>query len=128
MAYLRGPRTGAPLTTAVREVRLAVRHTNPAELPSQDTLRGSGWHLTQLTGDLADLAAILAEQTGHYAERYELLHDTGGGDPRIRLAGACRELDALRRALEQAQGAARDYCAAIGHLAPAGAGTAGERR
>lgn len=108
------------LATATRDVRRAVHTADPTRAPGLVPLRDTGWQLTQLTGELSDLVTLLAERTGHHGDYYsehaeQLIADDGqpGSDHAAR---ACRDLAALRRALDTAHTAARDYYSAISHL------------
>ncbi|MFI5615672.1 hypothetical protein [Amycolatopsis sp. NPDC051903] len=107
-----------PATTA-RELRRAVRASDPVEAAGLAQLRDTGWQLTQLTGELTDLVTLLAEHTGH---PHRIIHASGGTSATESSAHACRELAALRRALDLAHTATRDYYTAISHLSPAGPG------
>jgi hypothetical protein len=63
MARTRQPALTAILTAAARDIHRATRTTT--QTPSLDQLREHGWQLAHLTGGLAELAALLAEHTGH---------------------------------------------------------------
>jgi hypothetical protein len=108
------------LAAAARDVQRAARGTDPAHTPGLTALRDTGWQLIQLTGALADLAALLADHTGHHAADPERVREIDGGPAAQHLGHACRELAALRQTLDAAQFAARDYYTAISHLAPTG--------
>jgi hypothetical protein len=94
-----------------RDVRRAVRAADPARVPGLVSLRDTGWQLVQLTGELTDMVALLAEHTAHHAEDAEHVHLVDGQLPR-----ACRDLAALRRALDASHTAARDYYTAMSHV------------
>lgn len=106
----------ATLATTTDHVRRAVRADDPARAPGLVPLRDTGWQLTRLTAELTDLAALLAEQTGHHTEHAERIRQADGEPATDQLARACRELAALRRALDAAHTAARDYYTAISRL------------
>lgn len=106
----------ATLATMTRDLRRAVRAADPARAPGLVPLRDSGWQLTQLTGELTDLVALLAEYTGHHTEHADHLHPADGQPGTDQLPRACRDLAALRRALDTAHTAARDYYTAISHV------------
>lgn len=106
----------ATLATMTRGVRRAVRAADPARAPGLTSLRDTGWQLTQLTGELTDLVALLAEHTGHHIEHAERVRQADGQPATDQLPRACRELAALRRALDTAHIAARDYYSAISNL------------
>lgn len=106
----------ATLATMARDVRRAVRAADPARAPGLVPLRDTGWQLTQLTGELTDLVALLAEHTAYHAEDAEHVHQVDGRLAVDQLPRACRDLAALRRALDAAHTAARDYYTAISHL------------
>ncbi|HJP75739.1 MAG TPA: hypothetical protein VJ914_15830 [Pseudonocardiaceae bacterium] len=108
----------ATLAAITRDLRRTIRAADPSRPPGLVPLRDTGWQLTQLTGELTDLAALLAEHTGQHSERAAQLRRADGESATDRLACACRELAALRRALDAAHTAARDYYTAISHLAP----------
>ena len=102
----------ATLANMTRDVRRAVRAADPARAPGLVPLRDTGWQLTQLTGELTDLVALLAEYTSHHAEQ---VHQADGQSATNQLPRACRDLAALRRALDAAHTAARDYYTATSH-------------
>jgi nucleotide-binding universal stress UspA family protein len=106
----------ATLAGTTRDVRRAVHATDPARPPGLVPLRDAGWQLTQLTGELADLVALLAEHTGHHIEHAKHVRQVSGEPAAEQLARACRDLAALRRALDTAHTAARDYYTTISHL------------
>jgi hypothetical protein len=108
----------ATLATMTRDLRRAVRAADPARAPGLVPLRDTGWQLTQLTGELTDLVAVLAEHTGHHIEHTGQAHQADGRPAINELARACQNLAALRRALDAAHTAARDYYTAISHLTP----------
>src|SRR4030081_3260972 len=108
------------LAAAARDVQRATRGTDPAHTPGLTALRDTGWQLIQLTGGLADLAALLADHTGHHAADPERVREIDGGPAAHYLGRACRELATLRQTLDAAQYAARDYSNAISHLAHTG--------
>ncbi|GLY66623.1 hypothetical protein Atai01_32420 [Amycolatopsis taiwanensis] len=83
-------------------------------------LRDTGWQLTRLTGELTDLVALLAEHTGHHIQHPQGIICPADGATTEHLARACRELAALRHALDTAHTASRDYYTAISLLSPAG--------
>ncbi|MDV6011800.1 hypothetical protein [Haloechinothrix sp. LS1_15] len=122
------PRASALLDSAAGDVRRAVQQAEVTEVPTQVELREAGWHLIHLCGDLAELLPILAEQTSNYSE-HAVLREVSGEDTGPTLARAYRELATARRALEQAEAAAREYYTAISRLAavvqPGVAGDAG---
>lgn len=108
-------RIATTLATAAREIRSAVRGADPDQAPSLAQLRDTGWQLIQLTGELTDLVALVAEHTARHAG--EVRHvDSGPGAPH--LARASRELATLRHAFGTAHAAARDYYTATSQLAP----------
>lgn len=107
------------LATATRDVRRVVHAGDPACAPGLVPLRDTGWQLTQLTGELSDLVALVAEHTGHYTEHAEQVRHTDGEPAIDQVARACRDLAALRRALDTAHTAARDYYSAISSLTSA---------
>ncbi|MBA0125183.1 hypothetical protein H0B56_06480 [Haloechinothrix sp. YIM 98757] len=112
------PRISTSLDTAASEIRNAIQHVEIEEVPTQVELRDAGWHLTHLSGDLAELAAILGEQASRYGER-NVLSEVSGEDPGPTVARAYRELATARKALEQAEAAAREYYTAISRVYPA---------
>lgn len=104
------------LGSAAHDIQLAVRLAFQTGPPTEDELRDHGWQLAQLTGGLSDLAAWLSNEVSRFGD-HRLLHDDRGGDATRPLGTASRELAALRRALTTAETAARDFYAAIGHVA-----------
>ncbi|MEV6904822.1 hypothetical protein [Amycolatopsis sp. NPDC051372] len=111
------------LATTARDLRRAVRAADPAKTPGLAQLCDAGWQLTQLTGELTDLVTLLAEHTGHHTQRPEQLRRVDGAPGTAHLASACRELATLRRALDTAHIAARDYYTKISQLNPAAPGS-----
>jgi hypothetical protein len=107
----------ATLATMTRDVRRAVRAADPVRVPGLVPLRDTGWQLTLLTGELTDLVALLAEHTGHHIEHAEHIRQADGRPVTNELPRACRDLATLRRALDTAHTAARDYYTTISHLA-----------
>jgi hypothetical protein len=107
------------LATATRDIRRAVHSGDPARAPGLAPLRDAGWQLTQLTSELSDLVTLLAEYTGHHTEHADQARRADGEPAADQLARACRDLAALRRALDNAHTAARGYYTAVSHLAPA---------
>ena len=115
----RGPAAIATtLATTARDIRRAIRTTDLAQAPGLAQLRDTGWQLTQLTGELADLVALLAEHTGHHTQHAEQVRQADGKPATEHLARACRELATLRHALDTGHTAARDYYSAISQLSP----------
>jgi hypothetical protein len=104
----------ATLATMTRDLRRAIRAAEPSRAPDLVPLRDTGWQLTQLTGELTDLVTVLAEHTGHHIEQ-EHAHQAGAWPVTDQLPRACRDLAALRRALDAAHTAARGYYTAISH-------------
>lgn len=104
------------LGSAAHDIDLAVRMAFRAGPPTEHELRDHGWQLARLTGGLGDLTSWLANEVSRFGD-HRLLHDDRGGDATRPLGAASRELAALRRALATAETAARDFCAAIGHVA-----------
>ncbi|MEV4604724.1 hypothetical protein AB0K15_46160 [Amycolatopsis sp. NPDC049253] len=111
------------LATTARDLRRAVRAADPATTSSLAQLRNAGWQLAQLTGELTDLVTLLAEHTAHHTQRPEQLRRVDGAPGTAHLASACRELTTLRRALDTAHIAARDYYTEISQLNPAAPGS-----
>ncbi|MBB5157295.1 hypothetical protein [Saccharopolyspora phatthalungensis] len=107
------------LATATRDIRRAVHAADPACAPDLVTLRDAGWQLTQLPSVLSDLVTLVAEHTGHHTEHADQVRRVDGEPAADQLARACRDLAALRRALDTAHTAARGYYTAVSHLAPA---------
>ncbi len=97
-AHATGPIVASSADPA-RGLRLAVRAADPAQPPGLAQLGDEGWQLTQLTGELSDLAALLAEHTAVYTERPEQIQQTDGTPATENLARACRELVMLRQRL-----------------------------
>lgn len=112
------PPLASMLAGSARDIRRALRAADPARPPGLPQLRETGWQLIQLTGELTDLIALLAEHTGHHMPDAEQRHHTGGEPATDQLARACRELSALRHALDTAHTAARDYYTTISRLRP----------
>ncbi|HVV08407.1 hypothetical protein [Amycolatopsis sp.] len=108
--------TARVLAAAAREVRRTLRG---ARTPGVAELRDTGWEVTQLIGELTDLAALPAEHTAHHSADPGRLRLPDGAPGTAGLAHACRELAALRRALRTAHAAAREYYTALSHLGPA---------
>lgn len=108
----------ATLAAITRDLRRAVRAADSSRPPGLVPLRDAGWQLTQLTGELTDLVTVLAEYTGHHSERAGQVRQADGESAAGQLACACRDLAALRRTLDAAHTAARDYYTAISQLAP----------
>jgi hypothetical protein len=106
------------LAATAPDIRRAVRVVDPHQVTGLAQLRDTGWQLTQLTGELADLITLLAEHTGHHTEHAEQVRHADGEPAIEHLARACRELATLRHALDTAHTAARDYYTAISHLGP----------
>lgn len=118
----RGPaKTATALAIAARDIRRAVRATaSAASAPATELaqLRATGWQLTQLTGELTDLIALLAERTGHHTRHAEQVRHVDGEPAVEHLARACRDLAAVRQALDTAHTSARDYYTALSQLSP----------
>ncbi|WP_433505880.1 hypothetical protein ACQP04_04915 [Pseudonocardia halophobica] len=116
----RGPAAiAATLSAAVRGIRRVVRAADPARPATLALLRDSGWQLTQLTGELTDLAALLAEHTGRHLEHAEQVRHADGEPGTPHLARACRDLAGLRQALDNAHTAACEYYTEISQLSAA---------
>ena len=107
----------ATLATMTRDLRRAIRAADPARAPGLVPLRDTGWQLVQLTGELTDLVALLADHTARHTEHAEHLSKANGQPGVNELASACHDLSALRRALDAGHAAARDYYAAISNIA-----------
>lgn len=105
------------LSAAARSALAAARRARATETSDVPELTETGWQLIHLTGSLAELTAVMADQAGRLDQQGPL-RDTTGGDARLAQAHACRELSDLRRALDHAETAARAYYAAISHLSP----------
>ncbi|GAA3820712.1 MULTISPECIES: hypothetical protein [Actinomycetes] len=116
---LSGSPPGASLAVALTRVTEAVQHAvgrvTAGHGPGPAGLREETWQLIYLLGALGDLAAALAPQVGGYPERYRLRADDDV-DPAEHVARTCRELAALRHALDEAEGAAREVYTAVSHL------------
>ncbi|EHR48444.1 hypothetical protein SacmaDRAFT_0128 [Saccharomonospora marina XMU15] len=115
-----GSPPGASLAAALTRVTEAVQHAVDHRVtagrgPDPAGLREETWQLIHLLGALGDLAAALAPQVGGYPERYRL-HADDDVDPAEHVARTCRELAALRHALGEAEGAAREVYTAVSHL------------
>ncbi|MBP2478501.1 hypothetical protein JOF53_007373 [Crossiella equi] len=73
------------------------------------------WQLLHLLGALGDLTTTLAPHVGSFPQRYQLR--TGDDtDPAQHIAHACRDLAALRHALDDGQRAAREIYTALSRL------------
>lgn len=107
------------LSAAVRGIRRVVRAADPAQPATLALLRDTGWQLTQLTGELTDLAALLAEHTSRHLEHAEQVRHADGEPGIPHLTRACRDLASLRQALDTAHTAAREYYTEISQLSPA---------
>ncbi|MFI5614079.1 hypothetical protein [Amycolatopsis sp. NPDC051903] len=118
----RSPTIATTLAATARGLRRAVRAADPAQPPGLTQLRDAGWQLTQLTGELTDLVALLAEHTGRHTLRPEQFRRLDGAPATAHLASACRELATLRHALDTAHTAARDYYTEISQLTTAAPG------
>ncbi|WP_436499703.1 hypothetical protein [Actinokineospora sp. HUAS TT18] len=115
----RGPATTATtLATTVRDIRRTVRAADPAQAPSLAQLRETGWQLTQLTAELTDLIALLADHTGHHTTHPDQLRQADGEPATAHLARACRELGTLRHTFDAAHTAARAYYTEISQVSP----------
>jgi hypothetical protein len=115
----RGPATIATtLATTARDIRRAIRTTDLAKAPGLAQLRDTGWQLTQITGELTDLVALLAEHTGHHTKHAEQVRHADGRPATEHLARARREGATLRHALDTAHTAARDSYSATSQLSP----------
>ncbi|MEV4605055.1 hypothetical protein AB0K15_47910 [Amycolatopsis sp. NPDC049253] len=110
------------LAATARDLRLVVRAADAGQPPGLPQLRDVGWQLTQLTGELTDLVALLADHTGHHTRRPEHLRQVEGAPATAHLAAACRELATLRRTLDTAHTAARDYYTELSRLTTAAPG------
>ncbi|MFR9804462.1 hypothetical protein ACL02T_19570 [Pseudonocardia sp. RS010] len=120
MSSSRGPATIATaLSAAVRHIRRVVRAADPARPASLALLRNTGWQLIQLTGELTDLAALLAEHTSGHLAHAEQVYQADGQPGIPPLTRASRDLADLRQALDAASTAARDFYSAISQLSPA---------
>lgn len=124
------PAAASPLATALDDARRGVAQA-ARRPPDSQQVRGPAtacaetWQLIHLLGSLGDLATTLAPEIGAYPRHY-LLHADDGVDPARHLAHACRDLATLRRALGDAENAARDVYAALSHLTTlAGPGDSG---
>jgi hypothetical protein len=94
----------AVLDTTIRSVEQTVRERVDADLPPRpETVCAETWQLVHLLGALSELAATAAPQVGSYPQRYPL-HVDDGSDPDRLVAHACRELAALRHALDESSG------------------------
>ncbi|PXY23106.1 hypothetical protein DI005_22855 [Prauserella sp. PE36] len=102
-----------------RAIHRAIRATDPARAASLTQLRDTGWELTQLTAELTDLVALLADYTGRHTDQPERVRRADGGPAGEDLAHASRHLTSLRRSLDIAHTEARDYYTALSHLNPA---------
>lgn len=106
------------LAGAARAIRREIRAADLARRPELPRLRETGWQLTQLVADLAELTALLAEHTGDHLQHAQEFRLADGTAAVSELASACRDLAALRRAFDNAHVAARDYYAKLSHLNP----------
>jgi phosphoserine phosphatase len=116
MTHVRQPGISAQLARAARELNRAVRAMAPAGPPTLAELRENAWQLVSLTGGPAELATVLAEDTGYHVERSDRLREIEGGDPVPSLGRACRALTGLRQAADTAQSAAREHYSALSRL------------
>ncbi|RJQ85494.1 hypothetical protein [Amycolatopsis panacis] len=106
----------AALDKATRAVYQAVRERGESDRPPlPGAVRAGTWQLIHLLGALGELAATLAPHVGSYPQRYRL-HTDDDTNPAQHVAHACRELAALRHALEKGQRAAREIHTALSHL------------
>ena len=96
------------LATATRTIDAAIRTAELDDPPSVAQLRATGWELARLTGELPELAALLADHIGRHTERLDT-RGIDGGPAGPYLACASRELATLRRALHDAHTAARGF-------------------
>jgi len=110
----KAPDVSEKLARAARDVQRAAWIACPAEPLDVAQLRDVGWQLIQLTAGLADVSAALA---GHHSAHRDRLWEVDGGNPGPDLRRAGRALTALRQAASAAHAAARDYHAAVNHLA-----------
>jgi hypothetical protein len=112
----------AVLAEAVRAVERSSRaHLDPRLTPSPAVLTGESWQLVHLLGALGEHATALATRVGGSAAHYAVPADDGG-TPAQHVARACRGLAELRKALDDAQRAAREVYAALSHLDVRGPG------
>jgi hypothetical protein len=112
------------LQAATQAVNQSIgRRAVSGHAPSPAVLREETWQLIHLFGALGELAAVLAPQVGGYAEHYRL-HADDHADAADHIARACRQIAALRQALDRAERAAREVYTAVSHLhtVPEGAG------
>jgi len=106
----------AVLNTATRGVDQAVRERVRSDQPPvPETVCAETWQLIHLLGALGELTTALAPQVGNYPQRYVLRTDDDI-DPAQQIAHACRELTALRHALDDGRRAAREIYTALSHL------------
>lgn len=59
------PTVATTLAAAARDMRGAIRAVDPAQAADLAQLRDTGWQLTQLTGELTDLIALLVDRRTH---------------------------------------------------------------
>lgn len=118
------PRSSSPaasaltetLNTTTRAVDQAVRERAKSDKPPRpDTVCAETWQLLHLLGALGDLTTTLAPHIGSYPRHYQLRTDNDTA-PAQHIAHACRELAALRHALDGGQRAAREIYTALSHL------------
>lgn len=106
----------AVLGKATRATERSVRdYLDLRQTPSTVVVGGESWRLIHLLGALGEFATALAIRLGEYPQHH-VLHADDGGAPAQHIARACRGLAELRRALDDAQRAARQVYTALSHL------------
>ena len=106
----------AVLREATRATERSVRdYLDLRRTPDTVVTSGESWQLVHLLGALGEFATALAIRLGDYSQRHALPVDDRGA-PVQHIAHACRGLAELRRALEDAQRAARQVYTALSHL------------
>ncbi len=114
------PSTASTLTTALdtatRVVDPAVRERVESDQPPRpEIVCAETWQLIHLLDPLGELAATLAPQVGSYSQRCVLDTDDDT-DPTQQVAHACRELAALRHALNDGNHVVREIYTTLNHL------------
>ena len=106
----------AALEKAARATDQAARHyLDPRQAPDPATVCAETWQLIHLLGAVSQLATTLAPHVGTYPQHY-VLHTDDSGQPTQHAARACRELTALRHAVDTAERAAREVYTHLSHL------------
>ncbi len=110
------PSIDEQLDDATSRLRGVVERQREDGDPSHEDFYAWGWALTEVTAGLEHLCRVLAGQVGRYGDA-RVLRDDEGAEPVVRLAEARGHLAALESALRAANGAARAYHSAAGHIA-----------